>query len=89
MHANERTIKFTNQPLEKHITLPKASMKGRNFLRAIHAIIVYYTERLLPTTILENLGFYVLLVFICGEFYHSLHVNLNNIRQQKRNTFII
>lgn len=37
LHADERTIKFTNQPLENNITLPKASIKERNFLRTIHA----------------------------------------------------
>lgn len=44
LHADERTIKFTNQPLENNITLPKASIKERNFLRTIHAINCLYTE---------------------------------------------
>lgn len=70
LHADERTIKFTNQPLENNITLPKASIKERNFLRTIHAInCSLHRNNISITTILVGSG-----LLCSATSIHSVYV---------------
>lgn len=66
LHADERTIKFTNQPLENNITLPKASIKERT----IHAInCSLHRNNISITTILVGSG-----LLCSATSIHSVYV---------------